>query len=426
MLRNGIWTLFYRVIGAALTLFATILFARILGAPEFGLFNLGITTITIVCLFVRSGLDNVALKQVSAYFPEKKEIAEGYITVILKLVFGLSVFFTMLIWAMAEIIAITIFNKPEFEGVLKLLCLLIAPMSLSYVLSDIYKAIGRPKFSAFSHGVLPILTTLILVCFIPVDDKYQLSKILIATVTGFLVSCIVYMYNIRAYLFSQSKNCLTYFGTLKEGIPMLLVSSGALVMAWSDVIILGVFSTADNIGIYTAASRVVMATTLILMAVNAVVVPKYSNYYKKGDVSAIEKLARVSASILLLAVIFPTMLLILFGDWVMLFFGNEFSEGAKVLKVLAVGQFVNVVCGSVAYLLIMTGKEKELRNIYIVTAVINIFLSILLLKIWGVIGVAYATAFSVILWNACAAYVVKKHLGFWTFKPASLMGLRKL
>ena len=86
MLKNGFWTLIYRVLGAALTLGSTILFARLLGALEFGLLNLGLTTITIVCLIVRSGLDNVALKQVSAHFPEQRGIVDSYIAVILRVV----------------------------------------------------------------------------------------------------------------------------------------------------------------------------------------------------------------------------------------------------------------------------------------------------------------------------------------------------
>ena len=426
MLKNGFWTLIYRVLGAALTLGSTILFARLLGALEFGLLNLGLTTITIVCLIVRSGLDNVALKQVSAHFPEQRGIVDSYIAVILRVVLSLGILFTVLVYVMADIIAIELFSKPKFEEVLRIFSFLIIPMSLSYVLSEINKALGRPMFSAFGHGVLPISITLTLVWFVSVTSDNELSKILLAIIAGFLVSVITYLYSIRAYIVSRSKCYLTSLSVLKEGIPMLSVSSGALVMAWSDIMILGIYSSADNIGIYSAASRLVMATTIILIAVNAVTVPKYAKYYKTGDIAAIEKLARAAAVVLLLVVSIPMMILMFFSDWIMLLFGEEFSGGEQVLRVLAIGQFVNVICGSVAYLLIMTGKEEVLRNIYFVTAILNIFLSIILLKIWGVIGVAYATSFSVIMWNILAAYIVKKHLGFWSFRPGSLMELKGL
>jgi len=425
MLKNGLWTLFFRVLGAALALVSTIFFARILGALEFGILNLGLTTITIISLFVRSGLDNVALKQVSAYFPEQTQTSDGYIAAVLKVILKSGILFTVMIWVLAEFIAINIFDKPEFEETLKLLSFLIIPMSLSFVLSEINKALSRPKFSAFCHAVLPASITLILVLFISVSNDNELSRILIAIIIGFVISTGICLYSLRENLISQNKKYLTCLNVLKEGLPMLLVSSGALVMAWSDIIILGILSSADNIGIYSAASRVVMATTIILIAVNAITVPKYSNFYKKGDIASIEKLGRVSAAVLLLVVIFPTTILMLFSDWVMLFFGEEYVAGAQILRILAVGQFVNVACGSVAYLLIMTGKERVLRNIYTATALLNILSSIIFLKLWGVEGVAYATSFSVILWNLWAAYAVKRHLGFWTFNPTFLIGLKK-
>ena len=109
MLKNGLWTLFFRVLGAALALVSTIFFARILGALEFGILNLGLTTITIISLFVRSGLDNVALKQVSAYFPEQTQTSDGYIAAVLKVILKSGILFTVMIWVLAEFIAINIF-----------------------------------------------------------------------------------------------------------------------------------------------------------------------------------------------------------------------------------------------------------------------------------------------------------------------------
>ena len=80
---------------------------------------------------------------------------------------------------------------------------------------------------------------------------------------------------------------------------------------------------------------------------------------------------------------------------------------------LTVGQLVNVTCGSVGCLLVMTGNEKIMRNIILITAAMNIILNVLLVREYGPIGVAYATAFSTVMWNIWAMVSVKKRLGFW-------------
>ena len=185
-------------------------------------------------------------------------------------------------------------------------------------------------------------------------------------------------------------------------------------MAWSDIIILGIYASSEDVGVYAAASRTVMVTALILIAVNAVTAPKYARFYKDGDYTSIAKLAQASSIVLLLLVLIPTLILVFFSEWIMSWFGHDYTVGATVLIILAFGQFVNVACGSVGYLLTMTGREKKLRNIFVAAATLNIALSVLSVKYFGVIGVAYSTAFSVMFWNVWAMIEVRKHLGFWS------------
>jgi O-antigen/teichoic acid export membrane protein len=108
------------------------------------------------------------------------------------------------------------------------------------------------------------------------------------------------------------------------------------------------------------------------------------------------------------------MFFIFYSEWFMGLFGAQYRTGAIILIILSVGQFVNVSFGSVGYLLSMTGRENSLRNIMLTSSAINIILSIIGVKLYGYVGVAYATAFSTILWNALSLIVVKRHLGFWT------------
>jgi O-antigen/teichoic acid export membrane protein len=208
---------------------------------------------------------------------------------------------------------------------------------------------------------------------------------------------------------------LAFSSLLKEGFPMLLISSGALVMAWSDIIMLGIFATNNEIGAYAAASRTVMATSLVLIAINSITAPKYARYYRENKIESIERLAQASSLILLITVSIPIGLIFLYSQEIMQLFGQGYTLGAKVLVILAIGQFVNVSFGSVGYLLSMTGREEKLRDIMFISAIVNIILSYIGIKFFGFVGVAYATAFSVVLWNTLALVEVKKYLGFWTF-----------
>jgi O-antigen/teichoic acid export membrane protein len=62
-----------------------------------------------------------------------------------------------------------------------------------------------------------------------------------------------------------------------------------------------------------------------------------------------------------------------------------------------------------------SGHEKIVRNIMMTTALINVFLNIQLVQVFGIEGVAISTMVSVAIWNIWMLLSVKKYLGFWTF-----------
>jgi O-antigen/teichoic acid export membrane protein len=85
-----------------------------------------------------------------------------------------------------------------------------------------------------------------------------------------------------------------------------------------------------------------------------------------------------------------------------------------LLRILAIGQFISVSSGSVAYLLNMTGHEKDMRNVLTVNAVLTIVLALILNPIYGAIGSAVASAIGIASTNLMAIGFVKKRLGFTT------------
>jgi len=105
-------------------------------------------------------------------------------------------------------------------------------------------------------------------------------------------------------------------------------------------------------------------------------------------------------------------------------FGPKFEEGALVLTILAIGQFINVATGSVGYLLMMSGHERLMRNNVACMAIVNIFISLLLIPWLGVIGAAISTAISLAAVNLIAVVIAWRRLNIWTLPFTS--GLTKI
>ncbi|MBF6057939.1 flippase [Thiomicrorhabdus heinhorstiae] len=425
LLGKGIWTLVVRSLGAGLLFLSTLIFARFLGTEDFGLYSLALTIVTIMAVFTRVGLDNVLLKQVAAHLPDKPHVSSGYVFSSLKLTFYVGVFFTILIVVTSDLFAEYVFNKPEFSLPLRLFALSIFPMSIVFVMGEAFKGYGHPIFATALQSVLPPSVTLVIVGYLWFIDFLSLNLVIVSVVAGFLVSCIYFIYRWFLKIRFEQLERIRFVSLIQEGWPMLLISSGALVMAWSDVVILGIFSTSEEVGIYSAASRTVLVTSLILIAINSLTAPRYARFYKENNLQAIADLAHISSVILLAVVLLPTIVLFFFPEWVMGWFGSGYVSGSEMLMILAVGQMINVAFGSVGYLLSMTGKETKMRDIMLIAALINIVLSVLLVQKYDALGVSIATTVSVILWNTWAMIEVKRHLGFWTFNPVAIFSFNK-
>ena len=103
----------------------------------------------------------------------------------------------------------------------------------------------------------------------------------------------------------------------------------------------------------------------------------------------------------------------LFPGWIMGLFGDGYEQGALLLSIMAVGQFINVATGSVGYLLNMSGHERDFRRVTFFAGPLTVILSVLLIQHYGVLGAAIATAVGLSVQNLGALLMVRKRLGFW-------------
>jgi O-antigen/teichoic acid export membrane protein len=173
--------------------------------------------------------------------------------------------------------------------------------------------------------------------------------------------------------------------------------------------------TTAEVGVYSAAARTVLMSTLILIAVNAIAAPKFAALWRSGDFDGLGR-SVLHSSRLLLAFSTPIFLVFFLApSAVMQLFGGAFAErGAPLLFIMALGQFVNVATGSLVPLLAMSGHERLVRNNVAFGALLSLALSMILIPVWGVVGAAVATSASLAAVNLSGAYLVWSRLGLTT------------
>jgi O-antigen/teichoic acid export membrane protein len=192
----------------------------------------------------------------------------------------------------------------------------------------------------------------------------------------------------------------------RTGFPLYSIALMNLIMTWSATIILGIQGRASDVGIFQVANRTTMLISFSLFSINTIAAPKFASLYSKGDMRALSKTARQSSTLMVIAATPLLALMLIFPSSILSLFGSDFKAGALLLRLLCIGQFINVAAGSVGYLLIMTGHERLLSLNIALSTIINLGLCLWLIPKMGPLGAAIATAVPLAFWNLLSAYFV--------------------
>lgn len=400
-----------KILGAALQFGFSVLLARTLGAEGAGIYFLALTICTVAWAVGCFGLENSLLRFVAAGASKfdwgavkavyRKSMAISSLT---------SVALSALVFVMAPSLALTVFNKPELTDPLRYMALAIWPMTMVLLQGESIKGLKRIRDSQLVNGV--VVPAVALSGLMLIGNRFG-----ILGAVGAYGLAAVAAAAIGAWLWHRSIPKLTPVKTsfatrtlLKSCVPLMLVSASYLVMQWSSTFALGIWGTKTDIGIFSVALRTANLTSFILISVNSIVAPKFSELYSRDDLEALENTARKSA--LLMTLIASPILLsfLVFPQFIMGIFGSGFVDGGYLLSIIAVGQFINVATGSVGFLLVMTGHERLMRNNTMFVALFAVVLNLVLVPRFGALGAAISTSMSIAMVNMISLYLVWRSL----------------
>ena len=413
--REAVWSLGLRVSYAGLTFLATILLVRLLGTKGYGIYAYIFALITILSIPSQFGLPPLVLR----------ETAKGMARENAALVRGIWVWagrfvgFTALGLALLAGLAIWLWQDRFSEAYLTTFAwtLLLVPLVAlgklrGFALRGLHRVIqGQLPENLIQPGVLVLLLSGALLAGHFLSPAQAMALQVTAATMAFGVGAGLL---VRATP-TEVRRTQPRFESrlwLQSVLPLAFIGGMQLINKNASIVILGFFVPPEQIGIYRVAVQVSILASFGLQAVNMVVAPRFASLYARREMGRLQHLVTSSAR----AILGFNLLLIggavLVGRWFLsLFFGPEFVAAYAPLMILLIGQFVNSAAGSVAFLLNMTGHERETARGMAAAAGINIALNILVVPLWGIQGAATATAVALIAWNAMLWRAVRKQLG---------------
>ena len=167
-------------------------------------------------------------------------------------------------------------------------------------------------------------------CFYALFFQRQIAPIIAYTTSLIFVSflsLVVWLKNSKLNLIAN-KNSLKLKDILDVSLPMLLSSSLFLIIQWTDTIMLGIFRTETEVGVYNVALKVAMLTSVGLFAINSIAAPKFAEFYGKEDMKGLGKVAQQSTKLIFWSSFPILLILFIFPSFILGVFGEEFKVGA--------------------------------------------------------------------------------------------------
>jgi O-antigen/teichoic acid export membrane protein len=207
---------------------------------------------------------------------------------------------------------------------------------------------------------------------------------------------------------------------LRYGAPRAPSALLAQALFWGDLFVLAHFASGRRLDAYAASGRIAQLILLFLTSVNLVFSPFAADLHARGERAQLDALFKRATRWALAATLPLAIVLFVAAPQVLEAFGSGYAVGATPLRIMLLGQTVNVATGGVAFVLVMAGFTGVDLADNVLAAIVLFALAIPLASAVGPTGAAAASASALALVNVVRLIQVARLVGVQPFDAAYL------
>ncbi len=396
-----------------------VLVARLLGADGAGLYFFVVSVINTASIFGRAGISNMLIRYVAENVAKKDWASARFVyKTAQRIVGGVSAVIAIVLVLSAQWSAKTVFHKPEYEIPLILAGLTLVPFALSWTVGDALRALRRIPAAQLVKAVIPAVVTFVLMY--PLIRLWRADGAIVAFGLGSAVALLFGLHRWRREWRKLAGPGVDP-GTTDLTIRLLLASSWALFgvgLANLGIqnlasVILGVWGTNADIGVFNVANRVSTLLLLPYFGMIGILAPKFVQLNTLRDTATLKALIRSSTWLLLIITIPLAAIIFVAAGPVMKVFGSHFENSVPILRILMIATVFQAGTGPTGSMLIMCGRERQILTLSLVTLFIAVGLCIVGTRFYGVIGLSWAVVFALVVQNIAQIFMIRIYMGFW-------------
>lgn len=398
--KNMSWLIVSQLIASICGFIWTILMARYLGVNKFGIFGFAVSLTGMLSILFDLGIGIHSVRHIATNY----ESAPKYLGNIIPLkglfsIFGFIVIFIVLVLMKADELTIIVTLLFAIEQIIK---------KFVELMNSTFQAFEEGKYQGIGNTILNVL--LFIFILISIFTDLGLYGI---TISYILANFIALIYEYYILNKQYVKPNYEFDKKFCKNVTIASIPFAATVILSSiyysiDIVMLTNMIGDYATGIYNASYKLISVLTLFYSVYIAVIFPVMSKSYKNDGSMLL--LSYEKSIKYLMIIIMPIAIATMFysTDLVHLFYGHKYDAASSVLSILIWTVCLLFISGAGNTLLNASHKEVSVTKIYLIAAVFNVVMNLILIPRFSFNGAAITTVLSDVLIVVVQIYVIYK------------------
>lgn len=370
---------------SGLLFFVAMLFAaRMLGPENFGKVTFARSMMLYFLMIVTAGLDFLGIREGARDRSRIRELMENILSLRLVL--------SAITYAALFLLLKFYPDDPETRHAIMIYSGLILLTAIS--IEWVFQSLENMGITAIGRILSEII--FIAVVFIFIREPGDLLWIPAARLLGTVLQNLYYwITGLKAYRSVRLRwEFPRWAAMLKQSLPMGFGFMMVQVYFYLDSLILGIVGNYENVGIYSAAYRILTSIILVISMLNKTLYPSLSRLHHESKEKMAHLLQDALQSVFALTVwiVFHGLLLSAWG--ITLLYGDQYLGSIPLFQILLFDLLVVVINGLLAHCVLASDEEKQYLLSVSLGAVANLILNLCLIPKYGAAGAAVATILS--------------------------------
>jgi O-antigen/teichoic acid export membrane protein len=348
LLTGTIWVLLGRILATAIGMLNSVVVAKYYGAEMLGLMALIQTAMLITVTVGKMGLDTAVLKLIPEHVEKHSanSARHAYFRILwMTILFSAAI--SVLLFIFADFFGDTVFRKPNLIKYLTVMSAVVVFGAVYDINMQAVRGFRQVKMFAFLQ-LLPQAFLFSLLAVMMIDRKFcdaPVWALLLSLVFSSIITICLVFHVLGRLVDKKGKiEKVGYRDLISLSSPMFLTASMNFIIAQSGIIIIGVYGTAAEVGYYSIAVKLATLTSFVLMAINSIVAPRFSELFHTDRIAELYIVAKRSTQLIIITTVPILLVLFLFGRQILsVLYGKEFVAAYIALIILVFGQFIHSI-----------------------------------------------------------------------------------